>query len=241
MNDSTPSQCIFKECSRCKNTYPRTREYFPPDKRREDGMSSWCRICKREDEKQRREGNLDYYLQKEADRREKNRDAIRRDQRNWYERHGDNARVSGKIRTRKYSENNREEIRERVKRNRQEKPEIYRAEKLRRRAREYSLPDNFTPQDWKHAVEYFNGCCAACGRPPGLWHKLAADHWIAIADPNCPGTVPTNIVPLCWGIDGCNNRKSKKPADKWLIEEFGKRKAAQILKRISEYFESVKK
>lgn len=118
--------------------------------------------------------------------------------------------------------------------------EVRRAIKLRYRARKSGLLDNFTPADWQYALDYFGGCCAACGRQPGLWHTLAADHWIPLASSDCPGTVAWNIVPLCHGNDGCNNQKfSNNPAD-WLIEKFGPRKGRAILRKIEAFLESRK-
>jgi hypothetical protein len=68
------------------------------------------------------------------------------------------------------------------------------------------------------------------------------DHWIALSDPrpDNPGTVPTNIVPLCHGIGGCNNRKSNRDPVEFLETEFGVRRARQILTRINAYFAWVK-
>ena len=36
---------MTKICTKCGIEYPRTREYFPPDKKHKDGFSSWCRNC----------------------------------------------------------------------------------------------------------------------------------------------------------------------------------------------------
>lgn len=111
----------------------------------------------------------------------------------------------------------------------------------RRRTKKHGLPCSFTAQDWQHALEYFGNCCATCGRPPGLWHKLTPDHWIAVDDPrpDNPGTVPANIVPLCYGDGGCNNSKWKYEAEEWLVKKFGKQKAKDILQRIKVYFGSL--
>jgi len=38
----------MKKCSKCKNKYPATLEYFKPDKSVKDGFGSWCRNCKQE-------------------------------------------------------------------------------------------------------------------------------------------------------------------------------------------------
>ncbi len=108
-----------------------------------------------------------------------------------------------------------------------------------RRERKRKLVKDFTPSDWQRALNYFNGCCAVCGRPlADLFGTRTAsyDHWIPVVSPDCPGTIPTNIVPLCSGLDGCNQSKGSKIADEWLVEKFGKRKAAQILKRVNAYF-----
>lgn len=126
-------------------------------------------------------------------------------------------------------------------------PEEQEAQKNRsiaRYARKHSLPVAFRVSDWRFALEYFGNCCAVCGRPAGLWHTLAQDHWIPLT-PNYnlkgdnPGSVPTNIVPLCHGLDGCNNRKHNNDPVVWLIDTFGPRKAKTINRRISRYFAAV--
>lgn len=123
-------------------------------------------------------------------------------------------------------------------------PESKAVAKQRRRAREMALPDTFTIQEWRHALNYFNGCCAVCGRPPGLWHTIAADHWIPVTSPACPGTIASNMLPLCHsqkdGFDGCNNTKADKDAIEWLTARYAPRKAKRILARIEAYFASLK-
>lgn len=109
-----------------------------------------------------------------------------------------------------------------------------------RKARQWHMPNAFTASDWRDCLEYFDNSCAVCGAHRGLWHTLAKDHWIPVSDPNCPGTVPTNIVPLCHGVDGCNNSKSKKNPNVWLVQTFGERKARIIETRIQKYFALMK-
>lgn len=108
----------------------------------------------------------------------------------------------------------------------------------RRRARKRDLPDTLTPEQWQQALDYFGGCCAVCGRSPGLWHTIAADHWIPLSKGG--GTTADNIVPLCHGQGGCNNSKHSKDAYAWLLSIFGKRKAKKALTRIEAYFEWMK-
>lgn len=125
-------------------------------------------------------------------------------------------------------------------------PEKYRIRNVNRRARKRNLPNNLTVQQWERAVTYWNGCCAICGSPPGFWHVLAKDHWIPLSynHPDNPGTVATNILPLCHakkdGDGGCNNSKSTAEPVEWLIRTFGERKAKVILKKVLDYFAWVK-
>lgn len=109
----------------------------------------------------------------------------------------------------------------------------------RRRARERALPDTYTNNDWQHALDYFDGMCAVCGRPAGLYHTLAMDHWIPITSDDCPGTIPSNMIPLCHGDGGCNNSKHKRDAVEWLTATHGKRRAKAIVARIDAYIQSL--
>jgi hypothetical protein len=177
----------------------------------------------------------------------------------YKEKHRDRSREVNRIRMRewhktpaglaarkRYTDKNREAIRERT---REQSRESYqttegrsarKARNLSREARKRGLNDAFTAKDLQIMFEAFGGCCAACGRPPGLWHTIAADHWIPLISPDCPGTVPHNMVPLCHGVGGCNNIKNDKPAAKWLAEQFGKRKGKAIQRRIEAFLESRK-
>lgn len=114
-----------------------------------------------------------------------------------------------------------------------------------RRARSRSLEAVFTQADWQSALDHFGGCCAACGRQAGLWHIIASDHWIPLSAPDCPGSVPWNIVPLCHatrdGEGGCNNSKKDRPAKVWLTEQFGERKGRAIQQRIEAYLHAQQK
>lgn len=102
---------------------------------------------------------------------------------------------------------------------------------------------NFTTADWERCLEYFNWSCAVCGRQlRDLFgeHTPSADHWIPLSSPDCPGTIPTNVVPLCHGKGGCNNSKGKKHPDTWLEQRFNKCQVKEVKERIERYFEWVK-
>src|SRR4030095_13167308 len=73
----------------------------------------------------------------------------------------------------------------------------------------------------------------------------AIDHWIPLADPASPGTVPWNMLPLChWKKNTknsshapyCNASKGAKDPVVWLTEKLGPRKAKAKLKEIETFF-----
>jgi len=121
-------------------------------------------------------------------------------------------------------------------------PEKSRISTDRRVRRLESLDNTFTQNEWLFALEYFHGCCAVCGRQLNDLmgtHTASADHWYPLSKGGA--TTALNIVPLCHGLDGCNNKKHANDPVKWLTKEFGKRKAGKILKRIQDYFNVVSK
>jgi hypothetical protein len=203
------------------------------------------RDWKNKDRKRYKEKRHQYY--------QENKDLILTKNREWFKAHP----LETKQIKQRYSDKNKDKKAEYRKRNRQYFNEYnrrrYRAKidivklqnqatKQRRKARQKNLPSTFTDREWQRALNYFNGCCAVCNKPMGLWHTLAADHWIPISKHGA--SVATNIVPLCHaqrdGTGGCNNSKSNQDAALWLTNQFGFKKAVQILKRIEAYFEWVR-
>jgi hypothetical protein len=239
----------MKTCCMCGEAKPATREYFSPRLKNTDGLEGRCKVCnagrrraaiktnperEKATQKRYRERNHEYWLERTRKWREENTEQVKEYGRRYYDEHAEHAR--------KYSRDWYHDNRERsIQSNRdwnKRNPESNRVRINNRRARKLALPDSLTSDDWQHAVGYFGGCCAACGRPPGLWHKLAADHWVPITASNCPGTVAWNIVPLCHGTDGCNNSKKNRDATEWLITRFGPRKGRAILRTIESFLNS---
>ena len=112
----------------------------------------------------------------------------------------------------------------------------------RRRARKKSLPNTFTAEQWRAALEYFDNKCAVCRCSEGNGRIIACDHWIPVqysGDDN-PGTVAWNIVPLCHGVGGCNNRKRHKLPYDWLCSEYEQSEVERIMNRIDAYFAEVR-
>lgn len=124
-------------------------------------------------------------------------------------------------------------------------PEQVKADTLKRIIRKRNLPMNYRAADWLTALEYFGHKCAVCGYECSNPHDdrvLAQDHWIPMEYKGAdnPGTVPTNIIPLCHGKGGCNNLKHDFLPDIYLRKYFDDDTANEILKRITDYFEWVK-
>jgi hypothetical protein len=115
-------------------------------------------------------------------------------------------------------------------------PEFSRQRGQRRRSRIAQIPYAFPEEQRTFMLNYWQHTCAVCGNPEGLFWELADDHWIPVTSPQCPGTIPTNIVPLCHGQGGCNNSKGSSNPHTWLVRRFGKKKARTIEQAIATYF-----
>jgi 5-methylcytosine-specific restriction endonuclease McrA len=116
--------------------------------------------------------------------------------------------------------------------------DAFRTYSQRRRARKLSLPDTLTLTDWNNALDFFGHTCAVCGRSATADILLAQDHWIPLSKGG--GTSADNIVPLCHGVGGCNNRKASHHPVKWLSRDFEQEQVIVILERIQLYFDWVK-
>ncbi len=137
------------------------------------------------------------------------------------------------------------EVREKMKKiaqrwsdaNRDKVREIKQRAQQVRQMRKAGLPATFTADDRRYCLMYWRDRCAICGRPAGLWHTLAMDHWIPVT--KYGAYVPTNILPLCHGVGGCNNSKNNREPVEWLISCLGPKRAQAKLAEITAYFASI--
>lgn len=220
-----------QKCSKCGIEYPLSPQWFHRAKTCKNGFRGDCKSCVFKYQESIREHLLEYGRQY----RRTHKTQIREYQNLWRKRNPERKRKyeTDKEKRRLWSRKWERENRHR----RNARYHVYRARQLK-------LPNTWTEQNWRDALDYFNGCCAVCGRQlRDLFgtHKPAADHWISLSDkrPDNPGTVPHNIVPLCHGENGCNNKKREMNAKDFLVKFFGKRKAKEILARIEAYFQWV--
>jgi len=218
----------YQSCAECTRRYK--HEYYLSHKERhKELMQRW-----NEDHREYRLAQMREYA---VEHKEKFREYHRR----YRIDHPEVSREKGRAAYHAHIERRREYDKRRgPNRLRHEDPQARKVRAIRRKARKLSLPDHMKKSDWIRCLAYWHDRCAICGRPRGLWHTLAADHWIPLSNPQCPGTVPGNILPLCHGQDGCNNRKHNNAPIEWLYSRYSKRKADKILKAIETYFQWVK-
>lgn len=244
---------LLRQCSKCRREWPATSEFFSV--RSNGNLRKDCRQCARDRANAWRSENVDLAKTNQKAYYAKNSEKVKANVRQYNKENKEKI----KERNRVYREKNADRLKEKREMDKERRREWFRAwymkhrdrGKLRReytrkwtqtnrhkkRALKLSLPASFTTAQWDRCLDYFNHCCAACGRPVyGLLHTAHADHWIPLSDPNCPGTIATNMIVLCGGLDGCNQSKHARPAAEWLESKFGKRKAKQVLKRVSTYF-----
>lgn len=224
----------LKRCTKCEQIKPMTNEYFNKSSDRKDGLQAYCKVCKSDLYQDKREhyNQLSYLWTKRN--REKRLDIQAR----YRNRNREELRKKGRA----YSKANRQKHKERSRQWRQNNPDKARLTKHRRRTRERSLPYTFTLDQQERMFNYFDHSCAVCGIPQDMFTPLELDHWIPLNSDDCPGTVATNMIPLCGNrhgfanLTGCNPSKSDKHPLDWLIDTHGNRKGRAIYDRIQAYF-----
>lgn len=209
---------LFRECCACVRLLPATPDFFAPRKDRPDGMDTRCRPCQRTQPQKavngrqrctrcrrdhpateeffppnpRMRGGLCSWcrgcvrrrarLKQQARRRDPNQRARLLNEKRRYAR---SAKGRAAKRRRTFIDNNL------------------------RRQRRLGAPWLWSDELWAACVAAWCGRCAYCGRDDG---PLTQEHVVPLSDPECPGTVPWNIVPAC---DHCNRSKGPRSLREW--------------------------
>lgn len=222
-----------KRCSKCGEEFPDTLEYFYKNQHKLRPDCKEC--CKKEmaiyrDRPENRKRARERERQRRSDNPQKVQDGVLRSR----------AKKPEKYRAMnlQWRKNNIEKARAISRASRKRNPQAGKVGHHRYQAKKRALPNTLTKEEWLSCLSYFDNCCAVCGKPPGLWHKITLDHWIPLDKGGA--TSVDNVVPLCWGVEGCNNSKGNREPEKWLIWKFGKHKAKEIIEHIHRYFEWVK-
>lgn len=201
----------YKQCRKCGVEFPRTAEYFHKRSATPDGLYADCKPCNNEYLRSQYHKDPERHLEYNREWVKANRLAVRKIYARW-------------------RRNNPERTRE-----------ICSTSEARRRARMKNLGATFTAKHRRFGLEYFHGCCAVCGRPlKDLFgtHTVHWDHWIPLSKGGA--STPDNMVPLCGGENGCNNKKGSMNPRVWLENMYGKKKSQAVLARVNAYFEYVK-
>lgn len=250
-----------KTCNTCNIDYPATTKFFYAHYVNRDGLKGQCKQCYTQTHSLGLRNTLQFgvpdgykrcsicakillytpeYFHRRYTGNDKNllahcKDCARNKFADW-------RKINGKWlvdNTKRWRQQNPDSYRKLQRRHRLKYPEKSRIRTHKRLARKRQLPNNCTPDNWEACLEYWQHRCAACGRTKDETITIAADHWIPLSWPDCPGTIAANMIPLCHGIDGCNNTKWAHDPEIWLQKRFGVQDAQVILSRINAYFEWV--
>ncbi len=243
---------------------PATNEYFQVSKDSKDGFRGNCKACISAEWKLRYNNKPSTIaLRKQAEKRkaelpppevrraeslkryaDNHPERIKQSKRDWKLRNPDKVKAGNrapraKIKAQEWAEKHPDRRKEIERDWRQNNKHMAVLASLRRRTRKLSYPVDFTKEDWARCLNYWNHRCAYCGSQQGFINslKITAEHFIPLNDPNNPGTVKGNMIPACLA---CNCSKNDKSAAIWLTERYGKRKANAIIRRIQEYFDTLK-
>lgn len=193
---------MVKTCSRCKQEFTLTEEYFYRTKKNTDGFFGTCKSCAKAYFKEYKAKNREYISKRKEDYRLKNITEI-------------------KERGRVYRENNKDKCRERFKRfyeaNKESRidysknwnkthPENRRITSQLRESRKKNLPATLTEKQWEYIKDHFNSRCAYCGKEK----PLCQEHFIPLSKGG--EYTHNNIIPACVS---CNTSKGASDFQEW--------------------------
>jgi hypothetical protein len=259
----------FKQCNKCLQILPATKEFFHAARNHSYGLHSKCKECAQAYSAMYRQANREQILASKKSYREQNRAKVSQQLKSWRlkntETLAENKRRWREANKEKLSAkkkqdylNEREIILEKQKLYRQQNIELIRERnrksghrfrqtahgKAVNRAAQQRRRARKRTLDHDFSSHDWDQALQywVCGRSGDTSNFLAADHWIPLnyMDDDNPGTVPWNIIPLCQGESGCNNVKGCKDPVIWLTEKLGEEVAMQKLAEIQAYFEWVK-
>jgi len=238
------SDGLHTQCKKCKyakdhewlelnreDINARRREEYP--QRREYNIANHKRWRTENRDKYLAKKRADYWANPEADnaRSRAYRLAHPEERREYDKEYNKSHRREIRARQKEWEDLNRERIKEKRRAQYADDPHGRRLSTIKREARKRNLPDNFTIDDWKLCLSHFTGC-AVCG----ALEFLQGDHWIPLASPDCTGTVPSNMVPLC---RSCNFSKQDTPAIDWLKWKYGDDVGSRINDRVVDFITKV--
>ena len=179
-----------KQCRKCKG-YIRYKN-----------KENRCVTCARGKYKKHYDSNSEEIIKKTRVYQDNNRDETKERSANYYSRNKE------KISNRKKKRRNTDEGRARNQKYRDENPEIIKAQRHRRKARQANSEGSFTASEWKQLLKDTGKKCLRCRKKFGILRKPTADHVKPISKGG--SSYITNIQPLCFS---CNSSKGAKEID----------------------------
>lgn len=214
-----------KACTKCGTQYPATLEYFGADKRRKDGLRSYCLACHRESSRCWRKANAERHREYSRRWRQENPERERETNRLWKtknaERHREYSRRWAARNAERHRETNRrryaqnpEKQREASRRWQKVNPEKKRVNNHNRRARELTAEGTHTVIDIKTQYQRQKGKCYYCKvkmtQIPHQSNSATVDHVVPLTRGG--RNAPDNIVIAC---QHCNFSKHNKLPHEW--------------------------
>lgn len=207
-----------RQCSRCKEWFPSTKDYFQKNKAVSDGFSSNCKSCDSERKRGKQNYNAEYQRQyheqnkeklnaKSRDRRKSNPEKEKEKSKNYYLKNKEI--VIAKHREKWHNDPEYRQKQNEWKnqyRKTDKGRQISKNAKHRRKARERGLEYSLTFEQWENIKSYFNFKCAYCG----CEEELTRDHFIPLV--NGGEFSINNIIPACMH---CNDSKGSKDFFEW--------------------------
>jgi len=190
-----------RACSKCKQEFPATLEYFHKDNSVKIGLKRMCKKCACELKNERYKNSSEEYKNNNhvvaKIYRDSHKEQIKINMAEW--RTNNKEVIAGEWQ--RYYKINKNELRDNKKiwvDNNRCKTRIY---TQRRRAKKKSLPNTLTFIQWEDMKEHFDNKCVYCGRTLRLYQ----DHFIPLSKGG--EYTHNNILPTC---QSCNSSKSNK-------------------------------
>lgn len=215
MMTSAPCADGHKRCTKCKQVKPADKQHFSRHHNGKGGLYAQCLECTRSLNSIYRGENSEKAIIRTREYRRQFPEKVQRANRDYESRYPEKK----KLWQDKWKDANRDRMRQ-----------VGKLNSNLRRARQKALPNMFTDADYERCMDYWGHACAITGETD----KVCLDHWIPLANPDCIGTVPLNIIPLSFKLN-CS-KKNREPVE-WLKWKFGEEKAMEILTRVQAYFD----
>ena len=220
----------LKTCSKCKEQYPATTEYFNKEPRIKSGLRSTCRECSKKYHKQHDKNR--YFTEQQKinraiyihDRIVNNHDMFKERWKAYREINRDKIALTKQ----EYYINNKEHIKQIGLQYRASNEDYRHKNSMRKQLRrDLTKGSAYTLKQWTECKNYFNNRCAYCGREEPL-HKDHVMPFIRGGEFSI-----NNIVPSC---QRCNSSKHDKNVFEWyVLQKYYSKKRESIIAKYLEY------